>query len=647
MLVQAEALRPATESCLHPLDPLGIAEIKAAASIVRTEYNMGDGSRFETIVLDEPDLSELSRHESGGFLDRRAFVVNYDAQTGDLFEMIVSLTTRRVLRRAKRSGARPRISEEEMLLADQMICRDPTFVAALAKRGITDLSLVCTDVWSCSVLGDPIEQERRLVNAFVWLRSRPYDNQYARPVEGLTALVDIDNWEVVRVQDEGEKTLARNEENYAARFQERWRNDIKPIELVQPQGPSFSVEGNRVNWCGWQFRVGYTPREGLVLHDIKIRDGDVLRRVIRRAALAEMMVPYGSPTGAHPRKNAFDCGEYGIGALANSLTNGCDCFGVIHYFDGIVNRMDGDARVIPNAICMHEEDAGILWKHLDFRTASVDVRRNRRLIVSFIATVGNYEYAFYWNFFLDGSIELEVKLTGIINTSGVEPGAVDPHGTLVAPGVVGHIHQHLFNVRLDMELDGPENTVIEVDTERDPPGADNPHGNAVRLRQTPIERSNDGCRNVDPQRWRFWTIVNRKRLNRVGQPVGYRLVPHNAVRPIGLDGSQVATRGKFTLHDLWVTRTNPAQRWPAGDYVNQSGPNQGLPQWIASDESIADTRITVWHTFGHHHIPRPEDFPVQPAVSCGFKLQPYGFFDRNPTLDVPPSKPAANGCCHD
>lgn len=646
MPIEAESLRAYSLASggFHPLDPLSEAEVNTAASTVCAQYGMGVGSRFETIVLDEPDPDELAKYENGEPIDRRAFIANYDTVTGDLFEIILSLKSSNVLSRTHRPGARPRISGEEMLLADQMICRDPRFVAALAARGIMDLSLVCTDVWSASALGDPVERERRLVNAFVWLRSRPFDNQYARPVEGLTVLLDINKWEVIRVRDDGIIPLALHEENYAARFQSRWRTDIKPIEVTQPQGPSFSVAGNSVIWCGWRFRVGYTPREGLVLHDLSIRDGGNWRKIIRRAALAEMMVPYGSPNGAHPRKNAFDCGEYGIGALANSLTRGCDCFGLIHYFDAVVNRLDGGARVIPNAICMHEEDAGILWKHTDFRTGSADVRRNRRLIISFIATVGNYEYCFYWNLFLDGSLELEVKLTGIINTSGVARDSCDPHGTLVAPGVVGHIHQHLFNVRLDMEIDSAENTVIEVDTESDPLGPDNPHGNAVRLKYTPLERSSDARRNVDPQRWRFWAIVNRKRLNRLGQPVGYRLVPHSAVKPIGLEGSQVATRGGFSRHDLWVTGTSSSKRWPAGDYVNQSEPNEGLPHWAASNESIADTRITVWHTFGHHHIPRPEDFPVQPAVSCGFKLQPFGFFDRNPTLDVPPPD-LAKSCC--
>ncbi len=194
---------------------------------------------------------------------------------------------------------------------------------------------------------------------------------------------------------------------------------MRPIEVVQPEGPSFVVDGWNVEWCGWQFSVGFTPREGLVLHDLSIRDGDRQRSVLRRASLAEMVVPYGSPHGPHVRKNAFDCGEYGIGVLANSLELGCDCLGAIHYFDAVVNRTDGTAQVIKNAVCMHEEDTGIQWKHTDFRTGEVSVRRARRLVISFVATVGNYEYGFYWHLNLDGTIELDCKLTGIINTAGL------------------------------------------------------------------------------------------------------------------------------------------------------------------------------------------------------------------------------------
>ncbi len=624
----------AVSAASHPLDPLSPDEIAAAASIVRAERNLGPGMRFETIVLHEPaDAS-----------DRRAFVSTYDIATGNMFEATVSLTQSAVLSWVPRPGAKPRIAPDEFLMAEDLIKKDPRFIAALALRGITDMSLVCADPWSCGAFGHAEEEGRRLIQAIVWVRNRPFDNQYAHPVEGLTGLVDINAGEVISVTDTGVVPVPRGEGNYSERFQTTWRKGLKPIEVVQPEGASFTVNGYGVEWCGWSFRVGFTPREGLVLYDLAIQDGDARRSVMKRVALAEMVVPYGHPQGVHPRKNAFDCGEYGIGVLANSLTLGCDCLGTIHYFDAYVNRVDGTAMVIPNAICMHEEDSGILWKHTDFRTEVVDVRRARRLVVSFIATVGNYEYAFYWNLYLDGTIEFDVKLTGIINTAGLMPDGSVGRGTLVAPGVVGHIHQHVFNVRMDMAVDGPNNTVVETDMVADPPGPDNPWFNALRVVETPLLTEKAAQRRTDPQASRFWKIVNRERRSPLGHHPGYRLVAHSALRTPAHPDSQVGKRAGFVTNDVWVTPTRADERWPAGDYVNQSQGGEGLPAWTAQDRKVADTEITVWHSFGHNHIPRPEDYPVQPAVQCGFLLQPYGFFDRNPTLGIPPAK-SAHSCC--
>jgi hypothetical protein len=152
-------------------------------------------------------------------------------------------------------------------------------------------------------------------------------------------------------------------------------------------------------------------------------------------------------------------------ARDNSLTLGCDCLGEIHYFDGVVNNQDGEAVTIPNAVCMHEEDVGVGWKHTDFRTDKVEVRRLRRLVISTIVTVGNYEYGYFWYLTTDGMIEYEVKLTGVISTGAVPEGVKPKHGTLVAPGLYGPHHQHFFCVRLDMAVDGNENSVVQVDSE--------------------------------------------------------------------------------------------------------------------------------------------------------------------------------------
>ena len=108
---------------------------------------------------------------------------------------------------------------------------------------------------------------------------------------------------------------------------------------------------------------------------------------------------------------------------------------------------------------------------MDFRTEYTEVRRSRRLVVSFIATVGNYEYGFYWRFYQDGTIEHDIRLTGILSTAAVAPGERPPFGQLLNPeGLYGAIHQHFFNYRLDFDLDGVDNAVYEVDTVCPEPG---------------------------------------------------------------------------------------------------------------------------------------------------------------------------------
>lgn len=629
----------------HPLDGLSGEEIVRAAALMRAVHDLGPGMRFETIVLDEPEARELEAHEAGEPVERRAFVAAYNMADGMLYEAVVSLSEGRVLTWTPRPGAQPRIGPDDFLLAEEVIMKDPRFLAALERRGITDMSMVCVDPWSTGSFGVPGEAERRLIQSFAWVRAKPFDNQFAHPIEGLSAIIDINAGEVVSVDDAGPWTIAWAEGNYAARFRKDWRQDIKPIDIVQPEGPSFTVEGNLVHWCGWRFHVGFTPREGLVLHDLKIRqEGGDWRQVMRRAAIAEMIVPYGAPHGVHPRKNAFDCGEYGIGALANSLTLGCDCLGAIHYFDAVLNTTAGTSMVIPNAVCLHEEDAGLLWKHTDFRTQEADTRRARKLVVSFISTVGNYEYAFYWSLHLDGTVALEIKLTGVINTAGSDPAKGAGYSTEVAPEVYGQIHQHLFCARLDMAVDGPDNTVVEVDTLLDGPGPGNPFNNSFHAVETPLLTEKQARRRADPSANRFWKIVNRGRKDAFGRARAYKLVAHSVIQELGGSGSQLDLRGGFTRNHVWVTPTSKAERWPAGDYVNQSLPGEGLPRWTEVDRTVADRPITLWHVFGHHHIVRTEDYPVQPAVSCGFLLQPHGFFDRNPTLDVPPTE-KRKSCC--
>jgi primary-amine oxidase len=295
----------------------------------------------------------------------------------------------------------------------------------------------------------------------------------------------------------------------------------------------------------------------------------------------------------------------------------------------------GEPQGIRNAVCIHEEDFGILWKHTDVFNGSAQTRRQRRLVVSSWATVGNYDYGFYWYFYLDGTIEHEVKMSGALFTAGY-PGGDHPHSAEVAPGLGGPVHQHLFSARLDMTVDGVANAVDEVDLGGLPVGPGNPYGNAIAQSVTRLRSEAQAARRCDAARARTWRVVSTERVNRYGRPTGYTLYPEGTPVLLADPTSPVHARAGFAANHLWVTRYDPAQRYPAGDFVNQHPGGAGLPAYVAADRDIDGADIVLWHTFGPTHFPRPEDWPVMPVARCGFTLKPTGFFDRNPALDVPP-----------
>jgi primary-amine oxidase len=632
----------ASARATHPLDPLTAEEITGAWEILRSQKTLGPRTRVVSIALQEPPKETVLAHRPGDALERAAAVVLMDSAEGKTCEAVVSLTRKDVVAWRHVPGVQPSIVLDEFFECEAAVRADPRWQEALRKRGVTDFSLTMVDPWSAGNFGFADDEGRRLSRALTWVRRSPDDNGYARPVANLLTVVDLDAMTVVRVEDHGVVPLPPEDANYSPEVAGS-RPDLKPLEIRQPEGPSFELDGHELRWQKWTMRLGFTPREGLVLHTVSYADQGRERLILYRAAVADMVVPYGDPRPTYFHRNAFDVGEYGIGYLANSLENGCDCLGEIRYLDAVVNDSRGGALTLRNAVCLHEEDYGILWKHFDWRTGYTEVRRSRRLVVSFIATVGNYEYGFYWYFYQDGTIQLEVKLTGIMSNGAVLPGEKPRWGELVAPQVYGPIHQHFFNVRLDMAVDGLANSVYEVNTVADPPGPENPHHNAFHTEATLLASEAQAQRLVDPLRGRFWKIVNPSVRNRLGEPVGYKLVPGENVLPFAGPEASVTKRAGFMTRHLWVTRHDARERYGAGDYPNQHPGGAGLPAYVQDDAPLENTDVVVWYTFGAHHVVRPEDWPVMPVTYIGFMLKPVGFFDRNPALDVP--RPAANGAC--
>ncbi len=634
----------------HPLDPLTGAEIEAATSILKRDRNLADSARFVYVTLREPAKETVLNHQLGQEPDREANIVLRERAERKTYEATVSITAGEVRHWAELPNVQPPVMLEEFLATEEAVRKDPRWQQAMRRRGVTDFDMVMIDPWSVGYNGpEDGADQGRFLRPLTWVRQGdPDDNGYARPVEGLIVRFDLDRMEVVDIEDHGVVPLPPASGNYTAEgikdpanvphFPDGPRQDLKPVSITQPEGTSFTVDGHEVRWQKWRFRVGFTPREGLVLHLLRYEDRGTLRPVIYRASLAEMFIPYGDPNPSHYRKNVFDMGEYGIGVLANSLELGCDCLGEIRYFDAWLNDNDGHAQVLANAICLHEEDHGISWKHMDWRTGKTEVRRSRRLVISMIATVGNYEYGYFWYLYQDGTIEYEVKLTGVISNGALPPGQRPTHGTLVGPQVYGPHHQHIFCVRLDMMVDGPGNTVVECDSVALPPGPDNPHGNAWVVRQTPLARESEAQRLADGRTARYWRITNPNRPNGLGDPVAYKLMPQDSVLPFHQPDNHGIRRAQFATKHLWVTAYDPDQRFPAGDYPNQHPGGDGLPAWTAADRPLENTDLVLWHTFTAHHVVRPEDWPVMPVTTVGFKLRADGFFDGNPALDLPPAE---------
>ena len=563
-----------SETVDHPLATLRAEEITTAVAVARATGRLDDQARFAYIGLHEPGKDEVRAYRGAGPLDRQVRLVIVTGPDSDLVEAVVSVTEGAVRSWSVVGDVRPALLIEESMRAINALRADPAWLAALGRRGITDPDTVQIDPWPAGSFGLAHEEGRRICRCLAYLRESPEDNGYARPIEGVIAFVDMARGEVLEVLDTGVVAIPPERGSYYPEDNGPLRDDLKPLEITQPQGPSFTVERNLVRWQRWSLRVAMDPLEGLVLHTVGYEDGGRVRPVLHRASISEMVVPYGDPGPMHGWKNAFDVGEWGLGRMANSLTLGCDCLGEIFYFDHVYADERGRPHTLANAICMHEEDYGILWKHVDLHTGRTEVRRSRRLVVSSIATVGNYEYGFYWYFYLDGTIQLEVKLSGILSTMAVEPGDLPRTATLVAPQLAAPVHQHLFNVRLDMEVDGPRNTVYEVESRPLPAGPENPWANAFEAVATPLETERAAQRVVDPARSRYWKVVNPGSTNGLGQPVAYKLAPGAPPTLLADPESSVGRRARVATKNLWVTPRppQPAPRRGRTGPVDRGGP---------------------------------------------------------------------------
>ncbi|KAJ0313291.1 hypothetical protein COL516b_000223 [Colletotrichum fioriniae] len=640
----------------HPLDPLRPEEISQAAGIVR-DSNQSKEIFYRAISLVEPSKTELVKFldsEHAGNRDavhpaRQARVQAYIAKT--LHEMIVNLDTATVASTTPLPGRHSFIDTDFMAQVAAACLADEKIQCEISALKLPEGATVVVEPWAYATDGMRDMRDRWTMAWFYMrLSNNPDANYYAYPLDicaevsnslEVAKIYRLPSGEHDKLSDEGKEFDRRkihSKSEYHPDFVQERRTTTKPYHVSQPEGPSFSTDENHISWEKWTMRVGFNYREGMTLHDIRF-DG---RSLFHRLSLAEMFVPYGDPRCPYPRKAAFDLGNDGAGINANNLKLGCDCLGHIKYFDGWLSTSSGEPLKMPNVICCHEIDDGILWKHTNFRTGNAVVTRSRVLVLQTIITVSNYEYIFLFYFQQDASIFYEVRATGIMSTAPIDLDTKVPWGTIVAPGVLAPYHQHIFCLRIDPAIDGPQNSLVVEESHPIPFSGDtdtyNPFGVGYTTTSSVIEK--EAGLDLDFNTNRTFKIVNENVTNSTtGTAVGFKLLPHYSQLLLAQPNSWHGKRARYTSHAVWVTRYHDEELFPAGRFTMQSTGDDGIGSWmeqrVDSDSSLVRNEdIVVWHTFGSTHNPRIEDWPVMPCEKMMVGLKPVNFFQGNPALDV-------------
>ena len=620
----------------HPLDQITSEEINKAVDLCKSHQDFCEETVFISISLIEPD-KDLLRKGSDVKLSRKLKIRGIDSNSDGGFVSILDISNNKIISLDRVSNdAQVTYSMAEVFMAQELTKANKDYQEALEKRGITDLELIQIDPWPAGgIVHESIEPGHRAMKTISFLKENQTDNAYAKPINGIISHVDLTLKQVTFVEDHGVVKLPKAHGRYDADSQSELRDEPKKIDITQPEGPGYIIEGNLISWEGWELRASVNPDEGPVLHQVSLNG----RSILHRAALSDMVVPYGTADPMHSWKAVHDGTEYGFGSLVNSLTLGCDCLGEIHYLDANMLMLDGSVNTIENAICIHEEDYGIQWKHTDMNMMGAnEVRRSRRLVISSIATIGNYDYGLFWYLYLDGTVQCEVKLTGIVGISSYDESIHrDDQDFRVSDELVSPIHQHLFCVRLDWDLESGNNQLFETNIETLPVSKENPNGMQLSAVSTHLKRESEAKRDISPASSRVWKIVNPNKKNSLGLPVAYKLLPGNTPTLLAHHDSPPGKRASFSKHNLWATPFKAEEMAAGGQNSVMHSGQGGLDDITSSDRDISECDLVTWHTFGLTHTPRPEDWPVMPVEYCGFHLIPVGFFDRNPTINLPPS----------
>ncbi len=628
-LTRQAVAQTTTTAAVNPLDPLTADEMNATFDVIEHSNKFPAGAYFPLVKLKDPPKSAVLAWSPGQPFARQSFANVYDPVGNHLYEAVVDLRTNKLVSWVPKPGAQPAVYLTEYTISDEVVRAYIPWQKAMERRGIKPDEVYLDNGWAPGDLPIPnATPGERLMRALSFYRG-PLPNVYDRPIEGVVVTVDPDTRKVVDFVDTGIRPVNTTVSGNA----DTQRTGLKPLAIRQPDGPSFSINGREVVWQNWHFRVDFTMREGIVLHQVGYEQDGVVRPIIYRMSFDDIFVPYSIPDVNWAFRAALDVGEYNYAQYAKPLEKNVDVPENAVFIDEVLPSDTGSADGAYPAKhigAIYEQDGGSLWERTDPTTYETDARLARELVVTATYVIGNYTYTLTYTFKMNGAIEVRVGSTGTTLNRGVRtPAEGEQYGANVEQNISAPAHQHFFNFRIDFDVDGVNNRLVEENTSSTPSS----YGNAFVTQQTVLGA--EQFRDVNPASNRRWVVQSTSKQNRFGEPTAYELVPGQTAIPYASPSFTALKRAPFAQHPFWVTRSNEGELYAAGDYPFQGKVGDGLTAYTSSPENVSGKDLVVWYTAGFTHVPEPEDYPVMTTEIVGFELLPSGFFDRNPALDAP------------
>ena len=624
----------------HPMDSLTAAEYEATLEILKGEGLVDESTLYPFVRLQPPSKATVLAWEPGEPFDRSAFA--RVKQGPDVYEAVVNLTRQEVTRWEAIANVQAGILLNEWLHAGEIAQADALWQAAVKKRGIeaSDYQDVVCVPLSAGYFALPEEDGRRLFKVSCFY-GKDTENYWGRPIEGITAVVDIDAEAVIKLIDTGVQPMPQYPAGYTE-AEVTQQPAPKPLDWVEKQGHDYTLSGQVMHWHNWQFHVRLDPRVGPIFSLVKYNDQGRWRSVMYEGSLSELFVPYQSTDPNWYFRTYMDAGEYGAGKLVVPLERDRDCPSTATYLAVEFADDAGKPYTQADAACIFERYGGDpVWRHYDSLAEQSASRRDRELVVRFITAIGNYDYLFDWSFGENGTLKVRFGASGMEEVQAVPATRVDTaedtagmdFGRLIAPHTVAVNHDHFFNFRLDMDVDGPENSFVCDDLKTVAVQA-SPRTSLWAVESHTAKTESEAKMTLNIREPALWRVVNPHAKNFVGYPTSYEFKSHGNAMSLMQPEDYPQQRAGFTNYHLWVTPYQPDELYAAGNYPNQSQGGAGLPTWTRQDRPIEDTDIVVWYTLGLHHVVRAEDWPVLPTEWHEFEIRPFDFFDRNPALEI-------------